>query len=73
MRPEWFNVHEIPYHSMWEDDSLWYSFSGTKLKIRLPSVIQGEDVHWTFWFDEAGKVLKSVPYLYEKEDWTSAQ
>ena len=24
MRPQWFNVTDIPFQSMWPDDSLWY-------------------------------------------------
>ena len=24
MRPQWFDFDEIPFHSMWADDSLWF-------------------------------------------------
>ncbi|KAL5473993.1 hypothetical protein EMCRGX_G028563 [Ephydatia muelleri] len=26
MRPQWFNVMEIPFQSMWPDDSMWFPF-----------------------------------------------
>jgi 8-oxo-dGTP diphosphatase/2-hydroxy-dATP diphosphatase len=24
MKPEWFNIDEIPFDKMWEDDPLWF-------------------------------------------------
>ena len=24
MKPQWFDVKEIPFHKMWSDDVLWY-------------------------------------------------
>ena len=24
MKPQWFKFSEIPYHSMWSDDEIWY-------------------------------------------------
>eukprot|EP01127_Copromyxa_protea_P004653 TRINITY_DN14486_c0_g1_i1.p1 TRINITY_DN14486_c0_g1~~TRINITY_DN14486_c0_g1_i1.p1 ORF type:complete len:166 (-),score=36.56 TRINITY_DN14486_c0_g1_i1:85-510(-) len=56
MKPEWFDIENIPWKSMWDDDHLW-----------LPEVIKGNSVHWTFWFDEEGKVAKSEPKLEEGE------
>ena len=26
MRPQWFDVTEVPFHSMWPDDYLWYPY-----------------------------------------------
>ena len=26
MRPQWFDHSEIPFHSMWPDDYLWYPY-----------------------------------------------
>jgi hypothetical protein len=23
MKPEWFNIKNIPYDKMWEDDKIW--------------------------------------------------
>lgn len=42
MRPEWFNISDIPYDKMWEDDALW-----------LPRVLNGEYVEYDiiFWID----------------------
>lgn len=24
MKPEWFDINEIPYENMWKDDQVWY-------------------------------------------------
>ncbi|KAJ5066840.1 78-dihydro-8-oxoguanine triphosphatase [Anaeramoeba ignava] len=44
--PIWFQVRDIPYSQMWEDDSIW-----------LPLLIQGNDVFYRFFFDSNGKLL----------------
>jgi hypothetical protein len=41
---------------------------GLTVLFRLPELIKGNSVQWTFWFDEAGKVTKSMPDLFEGED-----
>ena len=46
MAPEWFNVAEIPYDNMWQDDILW-----------LPMVLEGKKVFGNFTFDEADNML----------------
>lgn len=40
MAPQWFNLGEIPYDTMWQDDPLW-----------LPHVLDGKKVVATFMFD----------------------
>ena len=37
MRPQWFNIEEIPYDKMWPDDKYWYPimFKGQKFKARM--------------------------------------
>ena len=40
MAPRWFNIDEIPYQSMWEDDEHW-----------LPKVLLGDKVTGEFKFD----------------------
>lgn len=52
MRPEWFNIGEIPYGSMWADDIYW-----------LPDLILGEQFEWTFAFDEAGGIREKMNHL----------
>lgn len=48
MRPEWFNVNEIPYDSMWPDDRHW-----------LPLFLEGNNLSGKFLFDEKGnEILK---------------
>ena len=47
MAPKWFNLNEIPYDQMWEDDILW-----------LPKVLDGKIVEGNFLFDENQKMLE---------------
>lgn len=47
MKPEWTDINNIPYSSMWDDDILW-----------LPRVLQGEKVYGKFTFDNNEKILK---------------
>jgi ADP-ribose pyrophosphatase YjhB (NUDIX family) len=47
MAPKWFNIDEIPYKDMWEDDPLW-----------LPLVLKGKIVNADFLFDENQKMLE---------------
>jgi 8-oxo-dGTP pyrophosphatase MutT (NUDIX family) len=47
MAPKWFNINEIPYTDMWEDDILW-----------LPLVLKGNIVEADFLFDENQKMLE---------------
>lgn len=46
MAPEWFNIAEIPYDNMWQDDILW-----------LPMVLEGKSLFGQFTFDEADNML----------------
>lgn len=39
MKPEWFDVKELPFHAMWKDDQHW-----------LPKVLAGERVRAKFIF-----------------------
>lgn len=45
MSPEWFNINDIPYDRMWDDDRYW-----------LPLVLQDKLVYGSFTFDEADKM-----------------
>ncbi len=47
---KWFNINEIPYNEMWDDDSYW-----------LPNILNGEFIKMKFYFDNNSKVQK-----YEK-------
>ncbi|MCX6704485.1 MAG: 8-oxo-dGTP diphosphatase [Candidatus Woesebacteria bacterium] len=47
MSPKWFDLNEIPYDRMWDDDILW-----------LPKVLNGKIVEGNFLFDENQKMLE---------------
>ncbi len=40
MKPEWFNINEIPYNEMWSDDKYW-----------LPLLLSGKKFNGNFVFD----------------------
>lgn len=46
MAPKWFNVNEIPYDDMWEDDRLW-----------IPMILDGKRIEGDFLFDENQKII----------------
>lgn len=52
--PLWFAVEQIPYHEMWEDDSIW-----------LPRVLAGEKVNGRFIFD--GDSMQEHEVLFSNE------
>jgi len=45
--PKWFDLDQIPYHEMWDDDKYWY-----------PEVLAGKKIKKRFFFDKDDKVLK---------------
>ena len=48
MKPQWFNVDEIPYESMWLDDKLWF-----------PLFFKGKKFRGRFLFEDDAKLLES--------------
>lgn len=46
MAPQWYNISDIPYETMWQDDAMW-----------LPLVLNGKKVQCTFTFDEHDDIL----------------
>lgn len=49
--PLWFNIADIPYAQMWEDDQIW-----------LPRVLAGEQVDGRFVFDEDRLLAHAVEF-----------
>ncbi|MDO8488397.1 MAG: 8-oxo-dGTP diphosphatase [bacterium] len=45
MSPQWFNIDQIPYSQMWEDDPYW-----------MPQVLAGQKVRGKFTFAGEGKM-----------------
>lgn len=52
MKPQWFNVNEIPYNEMWSDDIYW-----------LPLMLQGKKFKGTFFFDKPSTAEYSAKIL----------
>jgi hypothetical protein len=48
MLPKWFAIDQIPYESMWKDDSIW-----------LPVVLKGSKVNGYFKFNKDGEIYEA--------------
>ena len=46
VRPEWFNINDIPFEQMWSDDKYW-----------LPRILNGEELRGEFLFDEKMEII----------------
>jgi len=55
MAPQWFNVSDIPYTQMWDDDIVW-----------LPLVLQGKKLKTAFTFDMDNRMEKAYLEIIEK-------
>jgi mutator protein MutT len=49
MKPEWFNVKDIPFHKMWADDKHW-----------LPLILQGKKLEADIVFDKDNESIKDL-------------
>lgn len=47
MAPKWFNINNLPYKEMWDDDPYW-----------LPQVLAGQKLKCKFTLDRQDKVIK---------------
>lgn len=57
MAPQWFDINDIPYDTMWQDDILW-----------LPAVLHGNKLRCRFTFDERDHMLDARINLVEDLD-----
>jgi 8-oxo-dGTP diphosphatase len=48
MAPQWFNLRDIPYATMWDDDVLW-----------LPAVLAGKKLQTVFDFDDKEQMTRA--------------
>ena len=49
MKPQWFDISEIPYDRMWQDDPYW-----------LPLLLDGKTFMGRFCFDVSGNLLSHI-------------
>lgn len=47
MKPQWFDIKNIPYDSMWPDDRFW-----------MPLFLEGKKFRGKFLFDDYNKIIK---------------
>lgn len=43
MKPQWFNLEEIPFHSMWADDPYWFPLFFKKKKFKGRIIFENND------------------------------
>ena len=46
MKPQWFDINEIPYNQMWSDDKYW-----------LPMFLDKKEFKGKFLFDESNEII----------------
>ena len=49
MKPQWYNIEDIPYENMWPDDKYW-----------LPELLKGKCFEGTFFFDKNGAIVENT-------------
>jgi 8-oxo-dGTP pyrophosphatase MutT (NUDIX family) len=49
MKPQWFNLDQIPYDQMWDDDIYW-----------LARVLKGEKLEGEFYFDKTNNKIEKI-------------
>lgn len=52
LRPEWFELSEVPYAQMWDDSRLW-----------LPQVLRGQKVRLKITYSEDNQTVEAVEEL----------
>ena len=54
MAPKWYNLSDIPYDEMWQDDIMW-----------LPQVLKGKKLRANFVFDQHDNMTKAEVELVQ--------
>lgn len=62
MAPQWFDLADIPYDKMWQDDQMW-----------LPLVLKGKQVQGSFGFDEHDEILSATVTVVQSLDEVDSQ
>ena len=47
MRPQWFDLNDVPFDKMWPDDEHWY-----------PLFLEGKRFEGTFWFTNTTTIVR---------------
>ena len=55
MKPQWFDIKNIPYDSMWPDDKFW-----------LPLFLEGKNFRGKFLFDDYNKIIEHKLKVIDK-------
>jgi len=54
MRPQWYNLEDVPYDTMWSDDRMWF-----------PWYLRGKPFKAFFLYEGHDKILR---YTFEQTD-----
>jgi 8-oxo-dGTP pyrophosphatase MutT (NUDIX family) len=57
MRPQWYDIGDIPYEHMWADDELW-----------LPLLLAGKHFEATIWVDDTRVTKHSIKEVAQAEE-----
>ena len=55
MAPQWFNIRDIPYDQMWDDDSVW-----------IPQVLRGRKLQCLFNFTKENAMISAKLLIVDK-------
>ncbi len=55
MKPKWFEIKDIPYNQMWEDDKFW-----------LPLILECKKLKCKFFFDNNDKIINKEIKIVDK-------
>ena len=56
MRPQWFNIEDVPYNLMWEEAAVWFPF-----------FLSGKPFRAFFLFDDDDKIVNQDIHTCQAE------